>query len=536
VTPFESLRDAVVAAASSLVDGEVAGVKLEAPPRAELGDYSTNAALVLAPRLGAPPRQVAERLGAALAERLGEGLVRTEVAGPGFLNLHLADGWFVDALGGVLAAGERFGAASLPEPVPINVEFVSANPTGPLHIGHARYAAYGDSLSRILELRGYDVTREFYINDYGSQVIRLGESVRALAFGEPVPDDGYRGDYVATLVAPERARELDIELLSREACDACLRLIRRSLERFGVRFDVWASERALHDGALVERALAALEERGETYVRDGALWLRTSAHGDDKDRVLVRSNGEHTYFTSDIAYLENKLERGFARILYVWGADHHGYIARVKAACAALGGDPDAVEMVIGQFVHLLGTGGRVAMSKREGEYVTLDELLEEIGVDAARFFLLMRSHDTTVDLDLDLAVRESSENPVYYVQYAHARICSILGRAGAARVAQALVALAAVEPLHPSERALVKRLASFPSELAEAVERRAPHRIAAYALELAQDFTAFYRDCHVLGVEPVGTESLRLALSLAARDTIARSLELLGVSAPTSM
>ena len=250
----------------------------------------------------------------------------------------------------------------------------------------------------------------------------------------------------------------------------------------------------------------------------------------------MRSSGEHTYFTSDIAYLEDKLERGFARIVYVWGADHHGYIARVKAACAALGGDPDAVEMVIGQFVHLLGTEGRVAMSKREGEYVTLDELLDEIGVDAARFFLLMRSHDTTVDLDLDLAVRESSENPVYYVQYAHARISSILERAGAARVAEALLELAPVEPLHPSERALVKRLAAFPSELAEAAERRAPHRIAAYALELAQDFTAFYRDCHVLGVEPTATESLRLALSLAARDAIARALELLGVSAPLSM
>jgi len=250
----------------------------------------------------------------------------------------------------------------------------------------------------------------------------------------------------------------------------------------------------------------------------------------------VRSSGDHTYFTSDIAYLEDKLERGFARILFVWGADHHGYIARIKAACAALGGDPEAVEMVIGQFVHLIGAEGRTAMSKREGEYVTLDELVAEIGVDAARFFLLARSHDTTVDLDLDLAVSESAENPVYYVQYAHARIASILERAGESRVAAACAQLAPVEPLHPSERALLQRLLAFPAELAEATERRAPHRVASYALELAQEFTAFYRDCHVLGVEPAATESLRLALSFAAREVIARALWLLGVSAPSHM
>jgi arginyl-tRNA synthetase len=536
MTPQESLHEVIRAAAAAVAGQEVPAVKLEVPPRAELGDYSTNAPLLLAPRLGASARDVAERLGGELHARLGAALERFEVAGPGFLNLHLADAWFIEALAGVLAAGDRFGAHTLTAAATIDVEFVSANPTGPLHIGHARHAAYGDALSRILEFRGFDVTREYYINDQGSQVLKLGESVRAIALGEPLPEGGYPGAYVATLVAPERAREADLETLAWEAAQACLGQIRNSLERFGVRFDVWFSERSLHEAGEVDRVLAVLEERGETYTDDGALWLRTSSHGDDKDRVLVRSNGEHTYFTADIAYLEDKRERGYQRILYVWGADHHGYIARMKAACAALGGDPAELEMVIGQFVHLIGLEGRTAMSKREGEYVTLDELVDEIGVDAARFLLLARSHDTTVDLDLDMAVRESSENPVYYVQYAHARIASILERAGAERVSQAIERLAPVEPLHRSERALIQRLLAFPGELAEAVERRAPHRVASYALELAQDFTAFYRDCHVLGVEPSATESWRLALSLTARRTIARALELLGVSAPSEM
>ena len=536
MSAIDSLHDVIRAAAAAVAGAEVDSVKLETPPRADLGDFSTNAPLLLAPRLGVAPREVAGRIVAELEQRLGGMLERAEVAGPGFLNLHLHDRWFLDALGDVLADGERFGAATLDPPIAVNLEFVSANPTGPLHIGHARGAAYGDALSRILEFRGFAVTREYYINDFGSQVVKLGESVRALALGEPVAPDGYHGDYVATLVASERARELDLDAISREACEACLVLIRRSLERFGVSFDVWFSERSLHEGNAVARVLEALAARGQTFTRDGALWLRTSTHGDDKDRVLVRSSGEHTYFTSDIAYLEDKRERGYQLIAFVWGADHHGYIARLKAAHAALGGDPDTVEIVIQQFVHLTGVEGRTAMSKREGEYVTLDELVDEIGVDAARFFLLARSHDTTVDLDLDLAVRQSAENPVYYVQYAHARIASILAKAGEARVAEALSQISPVEPLHPSERALLKRLLAFPAELADAAERRAPHRVASYALELAQEFTAFYRDCHVVGVEPRETESLRLALSLAAARTIARALGLLGVSAPSEM
>ena len=448
----------------------------------------------------------------------------------------MTDDWLAGALAGVIAQGSRFGSAELAADEPVDLEFVSANPTGPVHIGHARGAAYGDALARLLEFRGYRVTREFYVNDFGSQVRKLGESVRAIALGEPVPEDGYHGDYVGALVPAERARTLDIDELSREALDACLAQIKVSLERFGVSFNVWFSERSLHDSGAVEAVLARLAERGETFTQDGALWLRTSARGDDRDRPLVRSNGQPTYFCSDIAYLENKLARGFLHLLYVWGADHHGYEARMKAACEALGGSREEIELVALQFVHLVSGGGRVAMSKREGEYVTLDELVERIGVDAARWFLIARSHDTTVELDVELATRQSGDNPVYYVQYAHARIASMLAKLSADRVEEARGTIAPAEPLHASERALVKRLLAFPGDLAEATERRAPHRVAASALEIAQEFTAFYRDCHVVGVEPRETESLRIALAGAAQETLATALGLLGVSAPDAM
>ncbi len=315
--------------------------------------------------------------------------------------------------------------------------------------------------------------------------------------------------------------------------------IRETLERFGVRFDRFASERALYEGdpSPVRRARDRLEAEGHLYRSEGALWLRTTAFGDDKDRVLERASGEPTYFASDVAYHVVKRERGFDRLIDVWGADHHGYIGRMKALFAALGADPDKLELVIMQFVHVIEDGERASMSKRRGDFITLDELVGEIGVDATRFFLLQRSHDTTVDLDLDLAREQSSENPVYYVQYAHARIASMLARAGEARVAEALEAPPeAGAPLHPAERDLVKSLLAFPSEVAEAAERRAPHRITAYVLELAQDFTAFYRDCRVVGAEARAVESFRLALCVATRRTIATGLDLLGVSAPDAM
>ncbi|HTD58192.1 MAG TPA: arginine--tRNA ligase [Solirubrobacteraceae bacterium] len=543
ITTETGLRETVLALAEDLGGG--AGVHqaitLERPPRSDFGDYSTNAALLLAPAAGTPPRELATRLGEALVARIGEQIDRFEVAGPGFLNLFLADGWHRAALAEVLAAEHSFGRGGAQAPERIIVEFVSANPTGPMHVGHARNAAYGDALARVLAFHGHQVEREFYVNDAGSQVLKLGESIRALARGEEVPEDGYRGDYVPALVARlANAASVDPSELGQAAVNIMVGQMQGSLAAFRVEsFDHWAFESKLHEGAPspVEHALELLEQRGHTYRSEGALWLRTTEYGDDKDRVLVRSSGEHTYFASDIAYHQDKRERGFDRQIDVWGADHHGYVARMKAAYEALGGDHEHVEMLIMQLVHLVRRGERAQMSKRAGEFVTLDDLLREIGVDAARWFLLSRSHDTTIDLDLDLAREESSENPVYYVQYAHARIASMLAKAGAERVEQALRGAGIDgEPLDPAERTLIKKLLAFPGEVREAATRRAPHRIAAYALELAQQFTAFYRDCRVLGAEPPGLESQRLALCVASLRTISRSLELLGVEAPEEM
>ena len=541
--PLAGLRAALLATVAELGgDGEPVAPTLERPKRAEFGDYSTNAALLLAPRLGSPPRELAERLGAMLAQRLGEEVERYDVAGPGFVNLFMSAGWCRRALAAALAAGPRFGAGGAAVPERVLVEFVSANPTGPMHVGHARNAAYGDALARMLAFHGHSVAREFYVNDAGSQIAKFGESIACLARGEPVPEDGYRGDYVGELAAElPGAAALSAGEVGREGVSVMLDRMRSSLAAFRVLdFDHWQLESALHEGqpSAVEHTLEVLAQQGHTYTADGALWLRTTDFGDDKDRVLLRSNGEHTYFASDTAYHQDKRERGFQRQVDVWGADHHGYLGRTKAAYQALGGDPSELELLIMQLVHLVRSGEKAQMSKRAGEFVSLDDLVEEIGVDAARWYLLARSHDTTVDLDLDLAREQSAENPVYYVQYAHARIASMLDRAGAGRVEQALGESGREDAteLHPSERALLLLLLSFPGEVAEAVERRAPHRIAAYALELAQSFTAFYRDCRVVGAEPPVLESLRIALSVATMATIARALELLGVAAPDRM
>jgi arginyl-tRNA synthetase len=568
----DELREAVLASAASLAGADAAGgsgglgrpdaIVLERPPKADFGDYATNAALLLAPSLGIPPREVAERLGAELGRRLGGQLRRFEVAGPGFLNLFLVDSWLRTALARVLAGDETFGANGAQRPERILVEFVSANPTGPMHVGHARNAAYGDSLARVLAFHGHEVEREFYVNDAGSQVRALGESIRAIARGEEVPEGGYRGDYVRELADEiDGAATLDPGELGRAAVSMMIARMQLTLQSFTVQgFDHWQYESALHAGdpSPVAHTLTTLEQHGHTYREDGALWLRTTDYGDDKDRVLVRSSGEHTYFASDIAYHQDKRERGFERQIDVWGADHHGYLPRMRAAYAALGGDPEHLEMLTMQLVHLVRRGERAQMSKRAGEFVTLEDLVSEVGVDAARWFLLSRSHDTTIDLDLDLARAQSRENPVYYVQYAHARIVSVLALAGPTRVTGALEDVMREDPdasegtdagdgaetLHPAERALIKRLLAFPGEISETAQRRAPHRIATYALELAQDYTAFYEACRIVDVdspaEPstgrANVESLRLALSVAAQRTIARCLDLLGVTAPLQM
>ncbi len=542
--PLEELRAAVLAAAASVRGGggePSAQPRLERPKRAGQGDYSTNAAMLLAPVLGAPPRVIAERLGAELERILGDQLERWEVAGPGFLNLVLSDGWHRSALRSVLAAGDRFGAGGADPAVRILIEFVSANPTGPLVAASGRHAAYGDALARILEHHGNAVSREYYFNDAGNQIRLLGESVQARARGEEVPPGGYQGDYVRDLVAeiPDAATG-DADAIAARAVEILLAQIKVTLQRYGVSFDRFFSERTLHEGSpsAVERVLAQLEEAGHIYRSEGATWLRTTRFGDNHDQVVVRSNGEPTYLAADIAYLQEKRERGFELQLIPVGADHHAYAGEMKAAMAAIGGDPDGVELPILQFVHLLADGEVFKMSKRRGDFVTLDELLDEIGVDAARFFMLQRSHDRTLELNIELARTESAENPVYYVQYAHARIASMLSRPGEERIAGALAADAAwgEAELHPSERDLIKKLVALPDEIAEAALRRAPHRIAAYALELAQEFTAFYRDCHVVGATPETVETFRIALSVAAQRIIALSLALLGVSAPDSM
>jgi len=431
------------------------------------------------------------------------------------------------------------------------VEFVSANPTGPMHVGHARNAAYGDALARILQFHGHRVEREFYVNDAGSQVVMFGQTIGALARGEEVPEGGYKGDYVPELAARiAGAGEMDPAALAHVAVELMLESMKQTLTRFRVLpFDHWQYESVLHEGGSkspVAHVLDLIDKKGLSYRSDGALWMRTTEFGDDKDRVLIRADGEHakgehTYFTSDIAYHQDKRERGFERQIDVWGADHHGYVRRNKAAYAALGGDPDELDLLIMQLVHLMSSGERAQMSKRAGEFVTLEDLIEEIGVDAARWYLLARSHDTTVDVDLDLAREQSSENPVYYVQYAHARIASVLRKVGEGRLDAALESLRGsseeqAEALHTSERALVIELLAFPGEVAESAARRAPHRIAAYALALAQSFTAFYRDCQVVGAEPEQVESWRIALCVAAMRTIAGCLELLGVEAPEHM
>ncbi len=442
--PISALRSAVDRAARALRDGEPTGPEptLERPPKAELGDYSSNAAMLLAAPLGESPRDVAARLAAELEGQLGSETVdRVEVAGPGFVNLFLADGWYRRAMADLASAGDGLAAVRAESPERVLVEFVSANPTGPLHVGGGRHAAYGDALVRLLEAVGHEVQREFYVNDAGGQIDRFAASIAARMRGEEPPEDGYEGDYVIALgerIAGEGIEPDDLKAIGDRGVELILESVRATLDRFGVRFDTWFSERDLYSRGEVDQALAQLDAQGHTYRSDDALWLRTTSFGDDKDRVLIRANGEPTYLAADVAYHWDKLERGFERLIDVLGADHHGYVARLRAAIAGLGADPERFEALIMRLVHIVESGERAQMSKRSGDFVSLDELLDDIGVDAARWFMLWRSHDTTVDLDLELARRQSNDNPVYYVQYAHARIASILRKAerrgGAAR------------------------------------------------------------------------------------------------------
>jgi arginyl-tRNA synthetase len=544
--PLAELRASVIEAASGF-EGDVGPkLSLERPPKPELGDYSTNAAMLLAPTAGAPPREVAERLAEGLAGSLGEAAERIEVAGPGFLNVFLSDRWHREATAALLGGGEP-GAPAAAAGERVLVEFVSANPTGPVTAASARGAAYGVSLARLLVAVGDEVERVYYVNDAGTQVRLFAQSVPARRQGDEPPPDGYAGEYVGELAAELQAGgadAADIPALGITATEAMRARIQETLERFGVVFDTWSSERRLREAGAVERAIEQLRETGHVYESEGAVWLRTTEFGDDKDRVLIRADGEPTYFAPDIAYHLDKIERDHQRLVNVLGADHHGYTARMRAALEALDIDPDRFEAPIMQMVSIVEGGERRRMGKRRGDFVTLDELIDDIGVDATRFFMLQRSHDTTIDIDLELARSTSQENPVYYVQYAHARIASILGKASAEGVggseeelaergagADALAAAA-----EASERALVRRLLELPGEIETAAGRRAPHRLCAYAMATAADFHSFYRDCRVVGAEEPGAEAARLALCVATKRTIATTLGLLGVSAPERM
>jgi arginyl-tRNA synthetase len=549
----ESLRAAVAdardraIAAGELAIPDAAGlprIGIERPARPEHGDFATNAAMQLAPIARQSPMVIAETL----REQLGAppGVLATSVAPPGFLNLQLDPGWVAAQVTTIRQAGEGYGRVQANEPHRINVEFVSANPTGPLTVGNARGAFVGDLLSRVLEAVGHDVVREYYFNDFNAQVRNLGLSVLARHEGREPPEDGYHGDYVTALV-PEVPEELwqaaaspgadPGEVLGRWASERVRAGIEASLAALGVRFDVWKSEGSLHDEGWVPRALDQLRASGDLYDQDGATWFRASAYGDDKDRVVIRSNGQPTYFASDIGYLAEKFSRGFDELVYLWGEDHHGTVARNRAAAQALGFQQEHVHYQLMAWVRFVRDGQEIGMSKRAGEFISLDELLAEIGPDAARWFFGSRAPGTGIDFDIELAKRQSAENPVYYVQYAHARASSILRNAVEASIgpddAQAATLLH-----HPAEQALLRRLLDLPDVVADAAARRETHELTRFLLEAAQLFSAFYRDCRVLSDDPAERQlsASRLALTDAVRQVLANGLGLLGISAPASM
>ena len=487
-------------------------MKLERPSNPEHGDFATNVALQLAPGRKRAPREIAEELAAA-AEGL-DAVERAEVAGPGFVNLWLTSGWYGEALGEMLEAGSDYGAGPAAPPERIQVEMVSANPTGPIPVSAGRNGAFGDSVARLLAFAGNEVEREYYYNDAGLQVERFRASVEARRRGEEPPEDGYLGEYVKELA--EQPGDPVPRMLTQ---------IEATLEHFRIRFDSWALQSKLEEG------LGELLPRLDTYEKEGALWAHSSAYGDEDDRVLVRSpeqGGTPTYRAADVVYLVDKLERGFDRAIYVLGSDHHGTRNWYAAIARMLGFDPERIEVLLYQWVHLVRGGEAAGMSKRRGDLVTLDELMDEIGVDASRWYLVSRGPDQTIEIDVDLAAEKTQKNPVYYVQYAHARIAGILRNAG-----DAVVAADPPPELAPEERELIKRLAEFPELVAEATERRGPQAIPNYAIKVADDFHRFYHEHRVLESE---AEAFRLGLCRAVQTVVARSLDLIGVEAPERM
>jgi len=530
----------------ALAEGALApSIEVVRPQQAEHGDFSTNLALKLAGPMKRPPRQIAEALIGALGAGSDDGLlIRAEVAGAGFVNVWLVPAYLERALDEIRANEQTYGEVRVADPKRINVEFVSANPTGPLTVGNARGAFVGDLLCRVLEAVGHQVTREYYFNDSGAQVEKLGLSIRSILANDQVAEDGYHGEYVRELAAemPDHVRHQADATPARTgwiygewASERIRAGIEASLERLGVHFDVWRSESLLHTDGWVSRAVEQLKASGHMHELDGALWFKSTAFGDDKDRVVLRSNGEPTYFASDIGYVVEKFSRGFDELIYVWGADHHGTIARLKNAAEALGYERDAIMVLLIAWVRFVRDGQEMSMSKRSGEFVTLDELLEEVGVDAARWSFAARAPSTGLDFDIELARKQSAENPVYYVQYAHARIASILRKAAneGVPVAGSLAGRLADDDV---AMGLAKELLRLPDIVLDAAAERETQAITTFATELATKFHAYYRDRRVVDSEDPQTSAGRLALVDAVRITLARSLGLLGISAPESM
>ncbi|GAA1274761.1 arginine--tRNA ligase [Pseudonocardia aurantiaca] len=518
-------------------------VGVERPRHPEHGDYATNVAMRTAKKAGIPPRELAGWLAEALMAQ--PGIASAEVAGPGFINLRLAADAQGAIVGEVLAAGTAYGTGDEYSGRNVNLEFVSANPTGPLHLGAARWAAVGDALGRVLVARGAKVTREYYFNDAGAQIDRFVDSLIAAALGQTTPENGYGGAYIAEIAQRVVAAEpgaLDLpdgerrEAFRRVGVGLMFDEIKRALHDFGTDFDVYFHEQSLHESGAVDAAIQRLKESGNLYEADGAWWLRSTEHGDDKDRVVVKSDGNPAYIAGDLAYLLDKRSRGFDLCIYMLGADHHGYIARLKAAAAAFGDDPAVVEVLIGQMVNLVKDGQPVRMSKRAGNTVTMDDLVEAVGVDAARYSLVRSSVDSSVDIDLDLLVKRSNDNPVFYVQYAHARLAS-LERNAADLGVEPGTGYGLLE--HPREGDLIRTIGEYPAVVATAAELREPHRVVRYLEQLASAYHKFYDACRVL---PIGDEEVtdlhraRLGLCGAARQVLANGLGLLGVSAPERM
>ncbi|GIO39923.1 arginine--tRNA ligase [Paenibacillus antibioticophila] len=545
----EAIAEAIIAAGLAQRE-EIPVIVLEVPKEKAHGDLATNAAMQLSRIAKKNPRQIAEGLIKHL-DYAKAGIEQAEIAGPGFINFRLGKSYLYPVIEQVYSQGENYGRVDAGQGERIQMEFVSANPTGSLHLGHARGAAVGDALCNVLDFAGYEVTREYYINDAGNQVVNLCKSIEARYLQElgqdvPMPEDGYHGEdikgFAKELVAEKGDALLSMTAEEREAflrsygLEKELAKIKRDLGRFRVDFDVWFSETSLYEDGQVEASLAELRDKGQTYEQDGATWLRTTDYGDDKDRVLVKNDGTYTYLTPDIAYHRNKYDRGFNRLINIWGADHHGYIPRVKAAMQALGKNPEQLTVLIAQMVSLFQDGEKVKMSKRTGKAVTMVDLMDEVGVDAIRYFFTMRSMDSHLDFDMDLAISTSNENPVYYVQYAHARICSIFRQAeeqGVAIPQPNAVNFSKLTAEH--EYDLLRKMGELPEEIAVAANSYAPHRLVRYVYELAAMLHSYYRAERVI-TEDAEQTAARLVLLGAVRTVIANVLRLIGVSAPERM